>query len=119
MTSPVGSPRPSDGSPAAGVVPAEWPAHAADLIVDNIAKVRDKTTKPALIAARAAVFGLVATIIGSIGAVVLVIGLVRFASNYLPGDQVWQLYVVLFVVFTLLGVIALRQAVRAAAVRSS
>lgn len=119
MTSPVDSPRPSDRSPVAGVVPAEWPAHAADLIVDNIAKVRDKTTKPALVASRGMVFGLVAAIIGSIGLVLLVIGMVRLLSNYLPGDQVWHLYAVLFVVFTASGLVLLRKAVRASAVPAS
>ena len=110
MTSPAGPTRPAERSSLDGVVPAEWPALAADLIVDNVAKVRDRTTKPAILAARALVFGLVAAIIASIALVLVLIGLVRLLDNYLPGGEVWQAYAVLFVVFTLPGAFLLRKA---------
>ena len=49
--------------PSGGMIPDEWPAQAADTIVDTIAKVRDKTTKPAIVASRAIVYGLIAAIL--------------------------------------------------------
>lgn len=108
MASPTSS-NSSNGSSPTGVVPAEWPVQAADLIVETISKVRDKTTRPALVAARALVYGLMAFIIGSLAVVVLLILVVRFANNYVPG-HVWWIYLALFVLFTPLGVFALKKA---------
>ena len=51
---------PNGSSSSTGMIPAEWPVQAADKIVETIATVRDKTTKPALTAARGLVYGLVA-----------------------------------------------------------
>lgn len=110
MAAPVGpSTRSSNGAVPKGVVPAEWPAQAADLIVDNIAKVRDKTTKPAIIAARGLVYGLLAGVVGAIAATLLLVLVIRLWANYVPGD-VWWLYLGLFVVFTLVGLVLLRKA---------
>ena len=96
-----------------GVVPPEWPTQAADALVGAVAKVRDKTTKPAVIAARAVVYGLVAGVIGLIALVMLLILLIRLANNYLPG-HVWWIYAGLFVVFTTAGLVLLKKANRPA-----
>ena len=64
----MAAPPPAPRSGPGGVIPAEWPAQAADTIVDTIAKVRDKTTKPAIVAARAIVYGLIAAVLSSLAA---------------------------------------------------
>jgi hypothetical protein len=102
-------PTSSNGSkPSTSMVPAEWPKQAADVVVDTIAKVRDKTTKPALVASRALVYGIVIAVVGSVAAVLALIILVRLLS-YLPGE-VWTVYAALFVVFSVVGVWLLRKA---------
>jgi hypothetical protein len=57
-------------TPAAGATratsgPDEWPAQAADTIVRVVGSVRDKTTGPAVTAARGAVYGLLAAILAT------------------------------------------------------
>lgn len=93
------------------MVPAEWPAQAADAVVDTISKVRDKTTKPALTAARALVYGIIVAVVGSVALVVALIGVIRAADNYLPG-AIWSIYLGLSVIFGLTGIYLLRKANR-------
>lgn len=90
------------------MIPDEWPAQAADAIVDTISKVRDKTTKPAIVAARGVVYGLLAAVIGTVALTVLLILVVRILS-YLPGD-IWTVYAFLAVVFSIAGLVLLRKA---------
>jgi hypothetical protein len=91
------------------VIPAEWPAQAADTIVDTIAKVRDRTTKPALLAARAVVYGVVAGVVGTVAFFLLLVLIVRLYDVYVPGP-VWPIYAFFAVVFSILGLVALRKA---------
>lgn len=92
-----------------GVIPAEWPAQAADLVVDTISKVRDKTTKPAIVAARALVYGLLAGIVGVVAFILAMILIVRLWDNYVPGP-LWTIYALFFVVFSTGGLVLLRKA---------
>ena len=107
MAAPTSSPR-GPSSPQ-GVVPQEWPAQAADTIVDTIAMVRDRTTKPAMIASRGLVYGLIAAVIGIVGVVLFIILFIRVLNNYLPGN-IWTVYAVLGLGFTTGGLICLRKA---------
>jgi hypothetical protein len=91
------------------MIPADWPVQAADTVVDVIGKVRDKTTRPALIAARALVYGLVAAVVATIAVVLLLVVLIRVLDNYVPGP-VWWIYLGLSVVFTLGGIVLIRKA---------
>jgi hypothetical protein len=91
------------------MIPAEWPAQAADTIVDAIGKVRDKTTKPAITAARAVVYGLIAAVVGSVALVLTLVLIVRIWDNYVPGN-VWIIYAIFFVVFSGVGLLLLRKA---------
>lgn len=99
---------PSPASRASGVIPEEWPAQAADAIVDTISKARDKTTKPAIVAARGLVYGLPVALVGSVTAVLLLVLVVRVLS-YLPGP-IWTVYAFLAVVFSVGGLVLLRKA---------
>ena len=100
---------PNGTSQPGTVIPAEWPAQAADTVVDVIGKVRDKTTRPALIAARALVYGLVAAVVASIALGLFLIVLIRVLDNYVPGP-VWWIYLGLAVVFTITGIVLIRKA---------
>lgn len=107
MAAPTPSPR---GTKAPqGVIPAEWPAQAADTIVETISKVRDKTTKPALLAARGLVYGLVAAVVGSVAIFLVLVLIVRIWANYVPG-HVWVIYAIFGVVFSGVGLFLLRKA---------
>ncbi len=94
-----------------GVIPAEWPAQAADTIVDTIAKVRDKTTKPALVAARAAVYGILIAVVGTVALILFLVLAVRLWGNYVPRG-VWTIYAILAVLFAAAGVMLMRKAAR-------
>ena len=102
-------PTSSNGSSSTSVVPAEWPAQAADAVVETISKVRDTTTKPALVASRALVYGIIAAVVGSVAAVLLLVVLIRVLNNYLPG-QIWTVYLGLALVFSIPGIVLLRKA---------
>lgn len=91
------------------MIPAEWPAQAADTIVDAIGKVRDKTTKPAIVAARAVVYGLIAAVVGTVALILLLVLIVRMWANWAPG-HVWVIYAIFFAVFSGAGLFLLRKA---------
>jgi len=58
----------------------DWPAQAADTIVEVVDQVRVKSTEKVVVAARALVFGVVIGALVLVTAVLLVIGLVRAAQ---------------------------------------
>ena len=96
------SPLSSDGRAADGTTDRDWPAQIADTAVRIIEQIRDKTTRRAITAARAIVFGLVALSIGTVAAFLLLIGTIRVVNVYLPG-KVWTTYLLLGGIFTLVG----------------
>jgi hypothetical protein len=80
----------------------DWPAMAADKVVDLVDQVAAKTTGPALTAARAVVFGMLISILGTAALVLLTIGVVRVIDVYVPGD-VWAAHTIVGGAFVLLG----------------
>src|SRR6476646_3723952 len=100
MASPVETParRP------AGPLPPQWPAEATDAIVTAVGTVRDRTTGPALTAARAIVYGVFAAILGVIAIVLAIAMIIRMANNYLPGE-IGTVYIGLGTIFTLGGLV--------------
>lgn len=92
-----------------GMIPADWPVQAADKIVETIATVRDKTTRPALVAARGLVYGLLALVVGTIAFILVITLVVRLYDVYVPGN-VWPIYAVLAVVFGGGGIVLLKKA---------
>ena len=100
------------------MLPDQWPAQIADAIVRVVGQVRDRTTGPAITAARAIVYGLVAAVLGTVGLVLSIILAIRILDRYLPGD-VWTIYIGLGIVFTAAGLWAWSRAfARAPADRS-
>ena len=108
-----GTARPSALS-ASDVDTTDWPAQAADTIERVVQEVRDKTTGPAINAARWFVAGLFLVVTGTAATVLLIVMLVRILDTYLPDsvfgeDHMWAAYGILGAVFTIAGLLLLRR----------
>jgi len=101
-------------APVSPTPPPDWPAQAADAIVRNIDKLKGKTTVPARTAAKAMKYGPAVAMFGSVIAVLLLIGSLRFFERLLikVGDiwsiswlaePMWMIYLFFGVVFTSIG----------------
>jgi hypothetical protein len=88
---------------------SDWPAQATDAIVDLVDQVRDKTTGPAITVARGLVFGLIAGVLGTVAAVLLLIFVIRLTTEVLEliwdGADVWLTYLIYGVLFTAIGAV--------------
>ncbi len=93
-----------DGHIPIPILEGDWPAQAATSIEQLVTTVRDRTTKPALTAARAVVYALVGGTLIMASLLLLVVCLIRLLNNYLPGD-VWVAYLVLGSVFVIIGLV--------------
>lgn len=103
------SPNRAPRTPAPAPAPApqrDWPAQAADTIVEVVGKAHQKTTGPARTASRGLVFGLLIAIVAFMAAILVVVGLVRLLNNWL---DVWLTYMVLGALFVLVGFLMYRQ----------
>jgi hypothetical protein len=85
--------------PSPEVDTSDWPAQAADTIERAVQSVRDKTTGPAITAARWLVAGLFGLVAGTAIAILVAIVLVRVLDAYLPDsvfgeDHVWAAHLV-------------------------
>jgi hypothetical protein len=96
---------PLSGGSLTGV---DWPAQAADAIVNVVGTVRDRTTAPVIKAARAVVFGVFAGILIVTIAVLAIIGTVRLLDEALPYG-VWLAYLILGIAFTGAGALLFRR----------
>lgn len=103
MTRPAASDAPP---PAAG---GDWPSEAADLIVRVVGQVRDKTTGPAITAARGVVYGLLAALLGGTAAIFVAIAAVRALDEgieELAGSrETWAAHAVVGLLFTVIGLV--------------
>lgn len=98
---------PSVGS-ASSLIGGDWPAQAADAIVNAVETVRDRTTTPIMKVARGLVFGVFAGTIIIVIAVLAIIGVVRLLDEALPSG-VWLPYLLLGVLFTVVGALLFRR----------
>lgn len=98
---------PSVGA-ASSMIGGDWPAQAADAIVNAVETVRDRTTTPIMKIARGLVFGVFAGTITLTIAVLAIIGLIRLLDEALPSG-VWLPYLILGVVFTVAGALLFRR----------
>jgi hypothetical protein len=97
---PNGTAVPADGEP-------DWTDQVADLVVDTVDKVRDRTTGPVISGARYVVFGIVAVIV-LIPLIVIGIILIGRLLELIPGD-IWIAYAALGAVLVMVGMMFWRQ----------
>lgn len=87
----------------------DWPAKTSEMVVHYVGSVRQKTTGPALVASRYAVYFLAIGLIAFVLLVLTLILLVRLlvlATGYLPfvdAGEPWLAYIALGVFFTASG----------------
>lgn len=100
--------------PPASPVPTEagqdWPAKATETIVEQVGRIRDKTTGPAQRAARYAVFAAFAVSLGTVALIIFIIGSVRVLNVYLPDavfgeDHMWAAHSIMGAVLLLVGLV--------------
>jgi len=82
-----------------------WPSEATDLIVRNVATVREKAVGPAITAARALVFGVFAAIVATAALALVSVTLIRLLTVYIPGNRVWVSYLIVGGLFILIGLV--------------
>lgn len=93
----------------------DWPTKASATIVQYVGTVRDKTTGPALVASRYAVYVLAMALIAMVLAVLLLVLLVRLlvtATALLPfidEGQTWLAYYILAAIFIVAGALLWRK----------
>lgn len=107
------SPASSAPTPAAADTP-DWPAQAADAIVEQVGKVRDRTAGPAIKFSGYVVFGAFAILLGTVAFVLFLIGTFRLLDAYLPsavfGDEhTWAAHSILGAVLVLGGLFTSRK----------
>jgi hypothetical protein len=90
-------------SAAAADAAAELPRRAADLVQLVVDAIHDKAVRPAILATRALVFGLLVAALGTVTVVVGSIAMLRIFDAYVFGHQVWLSYIVLGGALTLGG----------------
>ncbi len=88
---------------AAAEAAAELPRRAADAVQLVVDTIHDKAVRPAILASRAVVFGLVAAALAVVLVVVGSVALLRLLDVYVFGHRVWLSYVVLGGALTLGG----------------
>jgi hypothetical protein len=95
------------------VLSGDWPEQAADVIVKGVDTLRDKTTGPVQKAARALVYGLLAAVLGTMVATLLIIGLVRFVDSivglFMDQPRIWVTYLIVGILFTIVGALVFRR----------
>ncbi len=92
---------------------SDWPAQAANSIVDLVDQVRTKTTGPAITVARGLVFGVIVAVFAVMAAVLLLILLIRLTTEILEliwdGSGVWLTDLIYGALFTVVGTVLFRK----------
>ena len=78
-------------------------ARALDTIDTVVATVNDRAVRPALVAARSIVFGIVIAVIGLTVVIMFCIGFIRLTT--IAGHRIWASYIVLGLIFSAVGAV--------------
>jgi hypothetical protein len=78
-------------------------ARALDTIDTVVATVNDKAVRPAIVASRGIVFGVVIAVVGVVVIVMFCVGFIRLTTVY--GHRIWASYLVLGLLFSAVGAI--------------
>jgi hypothetical protein len=79
---------------------------ALDTVDTVVATVNDKAIRPAIVAARAVVFGMIIGVVALLVLILLSVGFIRLTTDYLFHYRVWVSYLVLGGLFCLGGAFA-------------
>jgi hypothetical protein len=78
-------------------------ARALDTVDTVVATVNDRAIRPAIVAARSVVFGIIIAVIGIVVVVMFCIGFIRLTT--IAGHRIWASYIVLGLIFSAVGAI--------------
>ena len=78
-------------------------ARALDTIDTVVATVNDRAVRPAIVAARSIVFGIVIAVIGLTVVIMFCIGFIRLTT--IAGHRIWASYIVLGLIFSAVGAV--------------
>jgi uncharacterized protein YacL len=76
---------------------------ALDAIDSVVASVNDKAIRPAIVAARGVVFGVIIAVIGITTLVLFCVGFIRLTT--IAGHRIWASYIVLGLIFSVIGAV--------------
>jgi hypothetical protein len=88
---------------------ADWPAKAADMVEMAVDTVFDRVVRPALVAVRAVVFGLLIATMGLVLLVAVAIAFVRLLDVYAFDGRVWASDALVGALLTAAGLFAWSQ----------
>ena len=86
------------------LLPDDWDQRAVTKIYDTVEQVRVKSNGPAIVAARAIVFGLIGAALATVAMIVFLIGLIRLLNVAIP-EGVWLVYIILGALFSAIGML--------------
>ena len=78
-------------------------ARALDTIDTVVATVNDRAVRPAVVAARSIVFGIIIAVIGITVVIMFCIGFIRLTT--IAGHRIWASYIVLGLIFSAVGAV--------------
>jgi hypothetical protein len=84
----------------------ELSTKALDAVDSIVAVVNDKAVRPAIVAARTIVFGVIIVVVALMIVVLLSVGFIRFTTVYFFDGKVWISYLVLGAIFCAVGAFA-------------
>ncbi len=76
---------------------------ALDTVDSVVATVNDKAIRPAIVAARGVVFGVIIAVIGITTLVLFCVGFIRVTT--IAGHRIWASYIVLGLIFSIIGAV--------------
>lgn len=84
----------------------DWPGKAVDAIDLVVDTINDRVIRPIILVGRAIVFGLLIAAVAVVVAVVVAIAALRLLDVYAFSHHVWISYLILGVLFSLVGLVA-------------
>jgi hypothetical protein len=76
---------------------------ALDTIDSVVATVNDKAVRPAIVAARGIVFGVIIAVVGITVVIMFAIGFIRITT--IAGHRIWASYLILGLIFSAIGAV--------------
>jgi uncharacterized protein YacL len=87
----------------------QWTEKALETVDSVVASVNDRAVRPAIVAARGVVFGLIIAVVAVVIVTLVCVGFFRLLVVYLPGHHVWAAYLGLGFLFCVGGAVLYAQ----------